>query len=380
MALSVLFSAVPAGVAGPGRVARVNERHGETRQFRLIGDKTAQLKESPVSELPSHLSIKAVASLSYAREGFESECLTRGNRVLNKLLADVVVDPLLIVGRASAHTSEVTLGVLRPLALQERTNAPRTTTAGFDSIARIGATFTVGSDIDDTEVNAENAVRLHQWRVGQVACRQQVEVAAVKGEVTLPLLEGEKAALVVSADERQAQAAINRPDRDFAFINVPAQDAVIVGNRTVGLKRALNLLVQLVGVGDFGVATNNDLRCEVEGDAGRRIRAFMQRVLPERLMFPGPRADAITGGVGAGKRLFEGFGLRPGHNQFDLCGKFHDRVIIPDFLSLSLYLTLNAQKCRPNLHGQFLPCLKASVTTAAKVRGFLADEKRKVFL
>lgn len=175
LALSVLFGAMSTGIAGAGRVARVNERHGNARLLRLVSDKSTELEESPVSEVPSHLSTEAVASVTDTLKVFHGECLPRGKRVLNKLLADVVVQPLLVVGRVSAHAFQVTLGVLRPLALQERTDTPCTSANGFDGLARIGAPFAIRRKADDAQVNAQNAVRLNQGRVGQVTRRQKVE-------------------------------------------------------------------------------------------------------------------------------------------------------------------------------------------------------------
>lgn len=160
----------------------------------------------------------------------------------------------------------------------------------------------------------------------------------MKGKIAFPLLEGEKAALVIAADERQFKSPDNRPYADLAFVRVPSQDAVVVGNRSIGLERALNLPVQFVGVCDFGVAPNNHLRGEVKDSAGGCIRPFVERVLPKRLMLPRPLADTVAGGIGAGKRLFEGFGLRFGDDQFHLCGKFHGMVIVPNLLSQRQYL------------------------------------------
>lgn len=321
-----------AGVARSGRVTRVNESDGQGRRLRLVGHKSAELKECPVSQLPSHLTIEAVASLPNTRQGFKRECLTRGKRRLNELFADAVIDVSLVIRRSPRHAVKVTLGALGSLALQKGADTLCAAAAGFHGLARIRTAFAVRRQGHDAQVNAENPVRLHEGRVGQVDGREQIEVAADKGEVAFSLLEGEKPALIVPAHERQAQTAINRPDGDFALVNVPSQDTVIVGNRAVGLERALNLLVEFVGVRDFGIAPDNDLRRQVKSGTGRRIRSFVERVLAERLVRPRPLADAVTRGVGAGKRLFQGFRLCFGDDQFDLCGEFQGTVIIPGLL------------------------------------------------
>ncbi len=346
LALSVLLSTMPAGVAGSGRVARVNERHGNACPFCLVAYELLKLKECPVSELPSRLSVEAVASLTDTLKVLHCECLSRGKRVLRELLADVVIQPALIVRRAPAHAFQVTLGILRSFALQKCADTSGASADGFDGITRIGAAFAVRRQVDNAEVNAKNAVRLHERRVGKVAGRQQEEIAAVKGKVAFALLKGKKTALIVTADERQTQAASDRPNRDFTLVNIPSKYAVVVGNRAVRLERALNPLVQFIGVGDFGVAPNDHLRGEVKGGAGRRVRSFMQGVLPERLVLPRPFADAVAGGIGTGKRLFQGFCLRLGDDQFNLCGEFHDRVIIPILLSYSQYLIRKEKETR----------------------------------
>jgi hypothetical protein len=363
LALSVLFSTVSTDVTRPARVTRVNEVESNARHPRLIRHERAELKECPVSELPSHLTIKAVASFPNAREGFKRECLPRGKCVLNELPADIMVDPPLVVRCAATDAAEVLPGVLRPLALQKGADALRLAATGFDGLTRIRATIAICRKADDAEVNAKNAVRFHERRVGKVARRQKIEVPADKGEVTLTLLKGEHGPLMLTADERQAQTAIHRPNGDFGLVRVPSQNAVVIGNRPVRLERALNLLVKFVGVGDFRVAPNHDLSGQVKGGAGRCVGSFVKCVLAERLILPCPRTDAVAGGVGAGERLLQGFRLRFGNDQFNLYGEFQDIIIVPDLLSQNLYLTRKGRIGKPLAERvSFLYRLKATVS------------------
>ena len=268
------------------------------------------MSKSPISHLPIHIAAESRVSLPNTCEVFQGECLARKECILTKLLADVVVHPPLIIGRATANAPQVLSSILCASALQEGTDTLCAAATGFDGIARISAAFAVCGKVYDAQVNSQNAVRLHERRVWNTHRRQQVEVAAVKGQVALPLLEGEKPALIVAANERQTQATGYRPDGHYAPVNIPVQDAVIVGNRAVRLERVLNLVIEFIGIRNLSVTPNDYLRGQVKGGAGGRIRSFVERVPAERLVFPSPYADAVTGSVGAGKRFFEGFGLR----------------------------------------------------------------------
>ncbi len=308
----------------------------------------------------SALFAKSRGSFSNTFEVFQSDCLARKECILNKLLADVVVHPPLIVGRALAHSLQVLFGVLGSLALQKSANTLGTAANSLDGFTAVGTAFAVGCKLDNAEVNTENAVRLNQRRVRNADRRHQVEVAIDKGQITFALLKSKKAALVLTAHERQFQTTLYRPDAYLPLVNIPPQDTAIKGNRPRGQKRALSALVQLVGVSDFANSTNNNLCGQPRRSTLSRVLTFVERILPESLVCPGPCAQAVTDGVGGLHRSLQGVRLLRRYEQFDLGSKFHYTDIIPAITQ--------ACQCQTKPIGQFLPRVNASWGLLARVR------------
>ena len=346
LAFTIGFIAVTARRTSSGTVSRVYKDHGNARLICLVNDKPLQFVKSPIAHLPTHFPRKSRGSFPNPLEVFQSECLTGRKCRSHKLLTDSVVQPAGVTPRLAAHLFERTLRPFRPCFLQVRTMGANTATGRLNAFARIGTACAIGGNFNDAKVNPQNALRLNQRRVGKAHRRQQIEVAIDKGEVTFPLLKSQKAALILTAHERQFQPAVNRPDGNLSSVCVPAQDTVIVGNRACRLKRAPGALVQLVGVGHFTDTPNDDLSGKTRSNALDSVLPFVKRVLAEGLVLPSPRADTVTNGIGGLHGALQGVRLFGCNEQFDLCSKFQSIDIIPAF-------TQGCQ-CRPNLIGQFL--------------------------
>jgi len=345
------FVTVSANVTRSARVSRVNKNHTDTCPPCLVDDKIFQLIKSPVAPLPTHSPRKSRGSLPNTCEVFQGECLTRENCRSHKLFADIVIEPAGVTPRLAAHLLERTLCPFRPRLLQMRTVGADAAAGGFDAFPRIGTPLAVCGNLYDAEVNAENAIRLNQGRVWNAHRCHQVEVTIDKSKVTFALLKGQKPALVFAANKRQFQPSVNRPDAHSPLVCVPAQDTVIVSNRSHRLKRALSALVQFVGIGNFGNGANDHLRGQTRYPAHGGVLPFVQGVLLEGLVLPRPRAEAVTDSVSGLHSSLQSVGLGRRHDQFDLCGKFHYTDIMPAIAQ--------ACQCPSNLIGQSLPCMNA---------------------
>ena len=107
-------------------------------------------------------------------------------------------------------------------------------------------------DVDNAEVDAEEAVRSNWGRLGNLASGVQVELAVPDYEVRFALAIGEQLALLLAYGEPNAlEAAGDRPDADGLLVGLPRQAAIVVGLGGIGAEGALGAAVQLVGVGDL---------------------------------------------------------------------------------------------------------------------------------
>ncbi len=359
LTFTIGFVAVTTRGTRSARISRINKNHGDTCSPCLVNDKLLKLIESPVTHLPTHffrfcIPSKAVGSLPDTCQVFQSKCLTRKKCRLHKLFTDVVIEPAGVSPRLPAHLFERTLCPLRPRFLQGRTMGANTAASRFDTFARVSTPFAIRGYLHNAEVNPKYAVRDNQGRVGNAHRYHQVELAVNKGKVSLALPKGEKPALILAADKGQFQPTINRPDRNLPFICIPVQNAVIIGNRAVRLKRALGTLVQFVSVGYFGNGTDNYLRGQARSGTLGGILAFVQGILLKNLVLPNPCAEAVTNGVCGLHGALQGIRLFARDDQFNLCSKFHYIDIIPAITQ--------AYQGRTNLFGQFLPVLKGTIT------------------
>ena len=92
-------------------------------------------------------------------------------------------------------------------------------------------------------------------------------------------------------------------------MQVPREDAVIVGDAGEWTKRALCFFVQLVGISDLCKRADRYLCCQSEGLAYMLIAQLLERKLAERASLPCHLAEVVTRGVGRLKRASERIGL-----------------------------------------------------------------------
>ena len=364
LTFTIGFVAVAAYRASSACVTRVNKIDGYASPFLFVDDKIFQLIKSPISYLPSHLAPEAVGSFSDTLKVFQNEGLTRKKCRLHKLLRNHMVDVATKTGSRAAHLFERTLCPSRASLLQSRTVSAISAAAGFDGFARILVAVAVCGNLDNAEVNAQNAFGDNQGRVRNADRRHQVERAVNESKVGFTLPKRKKSALVLTADERQFQSSVNRPNADLTFVGVPSQDTVIKGDCARRLKRALGALVEFIGVRDLADTPDYHLCRQARHGSLFGVLPFVKRVLSEGLVCPPPRADAVANGVRGLYGALQGVRLFGGEDQFNLCVKFQSIDIIPAFTQ--------ACQCQSDLFGQFLPRINAEgVSFPAYMKGLL---------
>ncbi len=247
---------------------------------------------------------------------------------MHNLSADIVIQPFGIPRTAKRSPFQVSFRRLTAALLQTGAEGAKFAAIGFDRCPAVLPPFTIRGKFNDAHVNAENTVR-HIGGRGffHVAGGVEEPNATKTAQVSLSLLGGKQGALTVATDEGNRHSSLHRPYGYARLRHLPAQDTVIVGDCARWLKNALRRLIEFIGVGDFSVATNNDLRGEGKNLPNGFVRRFVKVVLLEGVVVPRPLANSVASGISDTKRFFKGFGLFRRYNQLHLRGQLHAWIV-----------------------------------------------------
>ena len=105
------------------------------------------------------------------------------------------------------------------------------------------------------------------------------------------------------------------------------EDAAIIRGRAVRTKYPLSLPVRFIGIRYLGDHPEDRLGGEREQVLDAEIESFLDGVLVEDTMLPGPVADEVSSIIGTLKYEEKGCLLRSGRTEFDLDGQFHTAII-----------------------------------------------------
>jgi hypothetical protein len=251
----------------------------------------------------------------------------QGNGSLRALgLGDnFLADPMVEVGReasllASTLPIEPARGA-RPLAGELRPQAAVPRSQVLHVSARVALPVTVAGEVDDPQVDPEHIFGLALGWFEDLDGSEEIPVSVPVEEVALALPGGKERAGAFVAGEIDGATAFHRPDRDAALS--PAEDAVIISNRTVTAEEALGVTIALVGVGHLGDGTDEELGSE--GEAGTKIvvAGVLESIAAEGAGGDGQFADGIGGVIGAFEGGQEDRVVVWTDEEFDADGQFH---------------------------------------------------------
>jgi len=325
LAGAVLFVDVAARRALAAGVTRIDNENRNAGTTRLVGNKIAQLSETPVVQAFPLLQI----GLNPGANAFE---VFKGNRAAgafsfgNDATRNVVVDPLLKTALLSAHFPKPTFRGLGSFLLQQGATPGIPFALGFYLLAAELFARGIGCQINDAQINSKNTFRGQQFGIVKVTHGGDVPMAAHKHQIHFALAMLEQLALMFAANEPDFDAPVQRPDRNPVIGQKP-ENPVVIRLRAQRAKRALRFLVQLVGVGHFCDATHGHLRSKVKLLSNGLINQLMQIKLPECFSLPSLYRNPVTRLVAPFKRLLEQFSLFGRRLQFDVSHKFHSSII-----------------------------------------------------
>lgn len=151
--------------------------------------------------------------------------------------------------------SRIRLALLKALA-----QTAVTITHAFNLRTGMAFAVTVGSNIDNAQVNAKRSINV-LWRgFIHLTGREQLERALHTHQIGFAALRLQQFPLAFTADERDCQPPFDRPNGNLSFVHCPGENATIVGDSRRWLERPLHFLVQLVSIGNFRDAADNARR------------------------------------------------------------------------------------------------------------------------
>lgn len=306
----------------PRCVAGIDNQHRDTCQGRFVHDKLAQLAKRPTVEY-SALRAPSPDPRTNSRQIFDGYRSFRALRSLYEAFGDHMVG---IRGKATFLTSQLaqtTARSKRSLALQLLAQAAMAIADVFDVRSVDGIAVTGCNDIRDAQINTDHTFNVNRLWCFNIARRQQVERAIDVGKVGFAAPRLQQFPLPLSAHKRDRLPSIRCPDRHATVMQIPRQNAIIVGNAAMFSKPALAPTIRLVRVGNFCNRSNNHLRCQPKRIFDVVIAQAVQIKLLERLRFPRRCTYAITRSIDRLHRLEQRSMLVRRWVQFNLGDELH---------------------------------------------------------
>jgi hypothetical protein len=278
-------------------VARIDEPNRDTRSLCLVQDKALQLVKRPTVQTtapPFTNPYPDKDTTQILQSDPASGALCSTNYLLRNYVVRVANEALLFA-LSSPHQP---LCAFRALLLQF---APKTNIASPVIVdGRSGESFSVRcvGNSHEAKVNADPLKSLILLLVWNVNGRKKKPFFVSVNQVSLAALEGKKFSVVVAANERDLLTTGQCPNTGKALIHVPRQDAEIVRDRTILSELSANLVVNLVGISNLGVESNDHLSRERKLISEGSVKRFMQIVLTKLFNLPCQFTETITSFIG----------------------------------------------------------------------------------
>jgi hypothetical protein len=210
----------------------------------------------------------------------------------NNLLGNDVIN----IGRESILTTgqlaEFTLGTATAIALKLGAKPSVSEPNSFYGITCVASTIRVRSDIGNPKVDAKPFVHFPHVRLFHVAGYGQIPFAAMIEQVGLTLTLLELFDLARSGHVLNILPPAKSPEVDVRIL-AESEYSIIIGNRTSGPEDALNLLIKLVGVCNFGKYANCELGIEFVQLSCGVIKRLLEGEVGEDLDLPRLCAEPV---------------------------------------------------------------------------------------
>lgn len=318
---------------GLRRIRRIQDFNRNPGKFGFVQDKLLQLVKRPAMQIAT-LRATNPYPVADTLQILNSNTASGVFSPIDNLFADTVVflfgESPLTAGKPLKHTPRR----LGSFGLQSAA-LPKATAANAEHVhPAVLVAVAIGGDVDDTKINAQNAVNVNQIGRFNLTGNEQVEVATNGTQVGFTPVALQEFPGAFPTNERDMLAAGECPDRRLPLKQIKRQDTRIVGESAMLLKAPLLLLAGLIAVSNLGDSTDDHLRGEGKLLTGRMVRQPVQAELAEHLLIESLFANPVARGVRLLKRGSEKLKLFRRGLQFNLCHQLHIVKFSTYFLSM----------------------------------------------
>lgn len=302
---AIRFFCMTALRTAPACIPGINKHNGDANLFCLVANVAAQLRECPRVQRGS-LFASSRDPQSDVRQILQRYRLLRVLRLRNEPLRYYVIYVLSKSRLLPGELLEAALCRLRSFLLQFRPKALLTMTNTLRERAAVVRSTGRGKNIGDSHIATDNVGDIVGLWFIDITRSGKVKTPTKQDQVRFSLLGVQHFALALTAQIRNLQPAASSPNRNRLFLNVPAQNPKVVGNRTIQLVSLFGFLAELVGVGYFSDATDNYLRTEgwkLFSSFG--VRKSVKLELRKDPRFPSLFTQPVTAAVRFAKRFMQ---------------------------------------------------------------------------
>lgn len=308
---------------GIGRVYK-NNRHAGERSF--VQYLPSQIVERPTMQLGT-LIASSPYPIADALKVFKSNTASGAFRNVHKLLANLVIHILCESLFFTGKFFETTFGGLRAFLLQAFSLSASSFSNRIDLVP--GELFAVrgGSNVGNTQIHAHKFFHVVRFGFINVTGGKEIKLIVNQNKVTFAPLGVEQFKLSFPGKKGDGLATFDCPDTYGLFVNLPGEDAVIVGEAAGGSKGAFGLTVEFVGIGDFGDGTHNHLSGKGELFPHRPVNQTVNGKLFKYSIVPSDLADIVARSISGLQGFKQCSVLLFSWLKFDFSRKFHNMII-----------------------------------------------------
>ena len=266
-----------------GGISGIGHFNRHSLDSRFIFHERPQLPERPTSQ-NCPLRLPNLYPVDNSAQVFKSDTPSGAFGCRNNLLRNTMIH---VAGKASFLARQFTKPPTRRLRLKLLkfgSEAALSVAHSLDRFPAVMPAVRVACNLRDTEIYAEEIVRVSGFRLLDIASSRQEPITAMEQKIGFSLAVRQQSQLALSRRECDFDAPGQSSERDCLFIGMPCQVSIIERQTTERLKSALCFLVQLVGVRHLRRTADGYLGWDSKVLAQISARKFLERVLAKCLV------------------------------------------------------------------------------------------------
>lgn len=267
----------------------------------------------------------------------------------NELFRDIVVHVLSKAGLLARKLLEAALCRLGSAALQTRLALCKFGSNALNLGAAVNVAVAIRSDVDNAEIDAKPIGWIEFLSLRNVTDDRKNPFALIETEIAFALPERQQSTLMFAGNERNLDAAVERPDRND--IIAETKDAIVIGLGGEPAEDRRGSSTYLECVCHLSNRANCDLRRKPELGSHVMIGQVMEIELAKYVGLEALGSKPGASCIAALKRLFERLRLLLGRLELDRRNELH-------VFKYGKFSTICQEGCC------FLPALKDGVSAA----------------